>query len=49
MNVHVEEKESLCINWDSVKEWDELLYPENAALLTVDQKMSQNVVDARER
>ena len=49
LNVHVDgHDEPICVNWDNVDEWCELPFPEQALLLTKDQEMSQEVVDAKE-
>ena len=48
LNVHVDgQDDPICVNWDHVSEWCELPYPEQALLLTKDQEMSQDVVDAK--
>ena len=48
LNVHVDgQDDPICVNWDHVSEWCELPYPEQALLLTKDQEMSQEVVDAK--
>ena len=38
----------LCANWDNIDNWKELAYPENAVLLTADQKMSVDIVNMKE-
>lgn len=48
MNVHAVVQEPVSVNLDSVKEWNELSYAENAGLLTADPEMSQAVVDTKE-
>ena len=50
INVHVEgEVDPISVNWDDVQEWSELPSPENSVLLTSDQEMSQEIVDAKEK
>lgn len=52
VNVHVEEEEDeerRWVNWDHIDDGKELPHPENAVLLTMDQEMSQDVVDDKER
>ena len=48
VNVHVDGQENpICVNWDHVTEWCEMPYPEEALILTKDQEMAQEVVDAK--
>ena len=48
LNVHVDgQDEPICVNWDHVNAWSELPYPEQALILTKDQEVSQEVVDAK--
>ena len=48
LNVHVDgQDEPICVNWDDVSAWSELPYPEQALILTKDQEVSQDVVDAK--
>ena len=48
LNVHVDgQDEPICVNWDHISEWCELPYPEQALILTKDQEMLQEVVDAK--
>ena len=50
INVHVDgEEDPICVNWDHVDEWSELPYPEQALILTKDQAVSQEVLDAKNR
>lgn len=48
VNVHVGrwDEEPGCTNWDHIDDWKELPHPEKAVLLTTDQEMSQDVLDA---
>ena len=49
VNVHNDGEDApISVNWDDVEEWSELPAPENTVLLTADQEMSQEVVDAKE-
>ena len=49
VNVHNDAEDApMSVNWDDVEEWSELPAPENTVLLTADQEMSQEVVDAKE-
>ena len=49
INVHVDgEEKPISVNWDDVQEWSELSECENTVLLTSDQEMSQDVVDAKD-
>jgi transposase InsO family protein len=48
INVHITgDPDPSCINWDLVDQWKTLPDPENPVLLTGDQALSQEVVDAK--
>ena len=49
LNVLVDGQDApICVNWDHVIAWSELPYPEHALILTKDQEVSQEVVDAKD-
>lgn len=48
LNVHVDgQDEPSCVNWENVDSWCEVPYPEQALILTKDQAVSQDIVDAK--
>ena len=48
LNVLVDGQDApICVNWDHVVSWSELPYPEQALILTRDQEVAQEVVDAK--
>ena len=48
INVHiVGEEEPRYVDWDKIEHWNELPYPDSTVLLTGDQELSQEVVDAK--
>lgn len=49
LNVHVTGAElPMCVNWDDVESWSNLPCPENVVLMSCDEEMSQEVVDAKQ-
>ena len=50
LNVHVDgQDEPMCVNWDHVSAWSELPFPEQVLVLSKDQEVSQEVVDAKNK
>ena len=49
MNFHVTGKEEpRIIDWSKVHSWRNVPYPENVAVMTQEEKLAQEVVDAKE-
>ena len=50
MNVHVTgEEEPRSIDWSQVHNWRNVPYPENVVMMTQDEELTQEVVDAKEK
>ena len=49
VNVKNDGEDPCCIDWNDVEEWQDLPYPEQVMLLTKEEELSQEVVDAKER
>ena len=50
MNVHVTgEEEPRSIDWSQVHNWRNVPYPENVVMMTQDEELAQEVVDAKEK
>ena len=50
MNVHVTgEKELRSIDWSQVHNWRNVPYPENVVIMTPDEELAREVVDAKEK